>query len=275
MLHTIAVASRTTTRPRQQLGLGLSMLLLLAFSLAAPVTPARGAAEPVDVEIGRVQLGQGGSMRVTVLSRCSAPFIVQELLVGVSQQEGTRVGFRAGEFGLVCDGRWHRTLVEVFGPRFEPGLTQVDAQLDILDPIQFDPAGSDRDTRILTVEAPAEVEIGNEGLVRRDGSVRLPVWTRCQRPWVVAGLSVSLSQGSIGASAFAESGLTCDGQWHKVRVLLDPEGGRIVTGGADALAFFDVLDPDSFDPVDQGQDSERIRIKHANAFASAPARTFR
>lgn len=252
--------ARRPPRRRQLLGLALSALLLLSLTLAAPILPARGASAPVDVEIGQVQLGQGGSMRVTVLSRCAAPFIVQELLVGVSQEQGTRFGSAAGEFGIVCDGQWHRTLVEVFGPRFEPGLTQVDAQLDILDPVHFDPAGSDTDTKILDVVAPAEVEIGNKGFLRRDGSVRLPVWSRCQQPWVVAGLSIDLTQGSTGASAFTDSGLTCNGRWQRVRLLLDPDG-RFHKGSADALAFFDVLDPDSFDPVDQGQDSERIRIK--------------
>lgn len=241
--------------------LAVVVVVLLSFGLAPATSPARGALRPVDVEIGRVQLGQGGSMRVTVLSRCAAPNIVQELVVGVSQAAGTRFGSAAGEFGIVCDGDWHRTLVEVFGPRFDPGLTQVDAQLDVLDPVHFDPAGSDRDTKTLTVVAPAEVEIGNKGLLRRDGSVRLAVWTRCQRPWVVAGLSVTLTQGSLGPSAFAGSGITCNGRWQKVKLRFDPVGGRFIPGKADALAFFDVLDPDSFDPVDQGQDAERVRIK--------------
>ena len=43
------------------------------------------------------------------------PFVVQELVVNLTQVGGDS-GSRAGDFGIVCDGAWHRLTLSVNTP---------------------------------------------------------------------------------------------------------------------------------------------------------------
>jgi hypothetical protein len=223
----------------------------------------------VEVKISRdVRLGQGDAMLVKVFVRCERPWVPQPLSVGVSQDDGFTVGSTVGEFGIVCDDRWHAIDLQIFpsGERFHRGLTRVDASLDVLDPIDFDPVEQGTDLVSVWVNAAADVKIARHARVEAvHGTLLLPVWTRCQRPWVVAGLSVDVSQESgSGGSAFVEEGLVCDGHWHRVEVPIEPSPGPFL-GDLVAHAFFDVLDPISFDPVDQAQDTAMVDTPFANS----------
>ena len=141
----------------------------------------------------------------------------------------------------------------------------MDASLDVLDPIDFDPVETGTDLVTVWVNAAADVKIARHARVEADGTLLLPVWARCQRPWVVAGLSVNVSQESgSGGSASGEFGLVCDGRWHRVEVPIEPSPGPFL-GDLVAHAFFDVLDPISFDPVDQAQDTAMVDTPFANS----------
>ena len=223
----------------------------------------------VEVNVSRdVRLGQGDAMLVKVYVRCERPWVPQPLTVEVSQDDGFTFGSTSGAFGIVCDDRWHAVEMQVFpsGERFHRGMTRVDASLEVLDPIDFDPVEQGTDSVTVWVNAAADVKIARHARVEADGTLLLPVWARCQRPWVVAGLSVDVGQEETGAggSASGEFGLGCDGHWHRVEVAIEPSPGPFL-GEFVAHAFFDVLDPISFDPVDQAQDTEVIDTPFSNA----------
>ena len=224
----------------------------------------------VEVNVSRdVRLGQGDAMLVKVFVRCERPWVPQPMTIEVSQDDGSTVGSTSGEFGIVCDDRWHGIDVQVFpsGERFHRGLTRVDAALEVLDPIDFDPVEQGTDSVTVWVNAAADVKIARHARVEAvHGTLLLPVWARCQRPWVVAELSVDVGQEETGAggSASGDFGLVCDGRWHRVEVPVEPSPGPFL-GAFVAHAFFTVLDPISFDPVDQAQDTEIIDTPFSNA----------
>lgn len=216
-----------------------------------------------EVKISRnVRLGQGDAMLVSVFVRCERPWVEPELIVGVSQDEGTNFGSTSGDFGIACDDRWHRIDVQVQGSaaRFHRGLTQVDASFGVLDPIDFDPVDTATDVVTVWVNAAADVKIGDQARIEADGTLLLPVWARCQRPWVVQELAIDVSQESgSGGTASGDFGLVCDGRWRRVEVSIEPVPGPFQPGEVIiAHAFFDVLDPISFDPVHQAQDTATV-----------------
>jgi hypothetical protein len=83
----------------------------------------------------------------------------------------------------------------------------------------------------------------------------------------VSDLSVDVStpEPGVGGSASGDFGLACDGRWHRVEVSVEPVGGFFFPGPLTVHAFFTVLDPISFDPVDQAQDTEVVDTPFANA----------
>jgi hypothetical protein len=220
-----------------------------------------------EVKVSRdVRLGQGEAILATVFARCQSPWVPQDLFVEASQAEGTNTGsFLVPEDDVVCDGRWRRHEVQIFSftSGFERGRTTVTASLSVLDPIDFDPVAHDTDSLTVWVNAPADVRIARHATLDADGVLLLPVWVRCQRPWVDAGLSVDIAQGANGGEAFVEDGLVCDGQWHGVDLAFPGVPDPFQTGSATAHAFFTVHDPISFDPVDQGQDTAEVQIEAA------------
>ena len=246
------------------------------------VDPATGAATSgwdaitdfvhaqVEMHISRdVRLGQGDAMLVKVFVRCERPWVPQPMTVEVAQDDGFTGGSTSGNFGIICDDHWHGIDVQVFpsGERFHRGLTRVDASLEVLDPIDFDPVEQGTDSVTVWVNAAADVKIARHARVEAvHGTLLLPVWARCQRPWVAAELSVDVGQEETGAggSASGDFGLVCDGRWHRVEVPVEPSPGPFL-GTFVAHAFFTVLDPISFDPVDQAQDTETIDTPFSNA----------
>jgi hypothetical protein len=224
----------------------------------------------VEVKVSRdVRLGQGDAMLVTVFARCEHPWVPQSMTVGVSQDDGFTVGSTSVGSGIVCDDRWHDFDLQVFpsGERFHRGLTTVDASLEVLDPIDFDPVEQGTDSMTVWVNAAADVKIARHARVEAvHGTLLLPIWARCQRPWVVAELSIDVGPEATGAggSASGDFGLVCDGRWHRVEVPVEPSPGPFL-GDFVAHAFFTVLDPISFDPVDQAQDTAMIDTPFANS----------
>lgn len=111
---------------------------------AAPVATVKVGPHVEIVEDGRAVL-------VDVSARCSAGFSVLEALVTVSQDG---VDSDAGFFTLPCDGRWHRSSVEVhaFAPTaYEDGVAQVSGFLLVCDPSSGCP--SDGDTKAMRLRA--------------------------------------------------------------------------------------------------------------------------
>jgi hypothetical protein len=216
-----------------------------------------------EVHIGRnVRLGQGNAILVPIFARCDEPWVVSDLVVEVTQAAGTRAGTAAGDFGIVCDERWHRVEVQVFSSvdRFLPELTAVTASFSVLDPIDFDPVETAVDSITVFVRAPASVELFHRGRVLDDGSTVVFAKVRCLRPWVVQELTVEILQGGVAGSTSGEFGIECDERWRFLRLPIAPAGGVFAPGDAEAHAFFTVLDPLSFDPVFQGQDHEVIEL---------------
>ena len=71
----------------------------------------------------------------------------------------------------------------------------MDASLDVQDPIDFDPVDQATDSVTVWVRAPAEVRIFWRGELNEAGEASIVVLARCQPPWVIAVLSVELTQG--------------------------------------------------------------------------------
>jgi len=251
-------------RMRSWTGLGLATLSLLFVGMSAgPAAAGSGTTDPVEVAIDGVGIGQGGEwMNVDVSARCDSAYEVQDLVVDVSQDAGFLFGSVAGTFGLVCDDQWHMLTVQVpsSGDRWHGGATVVTALLDIVDPDTGDPVDQAVDTLQTNVREPAEVELLDRAHLKSSGAAVVRVKVRCEDPLVVQDLVVDLSQGSVGASRSGEFGVVCDGRWHRLKLRLRPSSGSFHAGSADALAFFTVLDPDSFDPFWQGQDSETLTL---------------
>jgi hypothetical protein len=247
-------------------------LTVVEVTTGAQARPARDAISDfvhgqAEVKVSRdVRLGQEDAALVTVFVRCERPWIAQPMVVSVAQDEGFTNGSAVHD-GIVCDDRWHRIDLRVYpsDERFHRGLTTVDASLDVLDPIDFDPVEQATDSVTGWVDAAADVKIARHARVEADGTLLLPVWARCQEPWVVQGLSVDLFQEDTGAggSASGEFGLSCDGRWRRVEVPVEPAPGPFL-GSFVAHAFFTVLDPVSFDPVDQAQDTEDVDTPFSN-----------
>jgi hypothetical protein len=103
---------------------------------------------PAEVELGTAPIrhGSGGVARVPVRIRCQIPWLPVELIVEVSQNDGSLHGqtiILADDSRLVCDGEWHRVLVYVHpdgqGDKFFTGPAQVTVFFDIQDPVNFEP----------------------------------------------------------------------------------------------------------------------------------------
>src|SRR3954453_6406519 len=92
----------------------------------------------------------------------------------------------------------------------------------------------------------AEVELLGPATIRPDGALRVRVLARCQAPLVVQELSLEVSQDSLGGSPSGDFGIVCDGRWDRLKLTIQPRFGTFVGGSAQALAYFTVLDPDSF-----------------------------
>ena len=55
--------------------------------------------------------------------------------------------------------------------------------------------------------------------------------------------------------------ISCDDRWHRLFVPVTSGGVAFSRGEATVFAFFDVLDPISFDPVTQAQAVTTVRIR--------------
>ena len=129
---------------RARIGLVPFLVTILVVALATPALAGTGGSgstrhrgRPAEVKLAReVRLGQFSQAEVTLWTRCKTPFVVQELVVDLTQVGGNS-GSRAGDFGIVCDGAWHRLTLSVNTPDggpFGPGFTRVTARLTVIDP---------------------------------------------------------------------------------------------------------------------------------------------
>jgi hypothetical protein len=246
----------------------LSALLPALFVATALVPAARAQAATPAATVVIASPGKVGRFDTAVINlsqSCRAGAVVAELVVEVKQ--GTLTGTKAGPLGARCDGLTHKLQVEVFsstGDKFLPGPVQVSALFTVLDPDSMDPLPQGRDSATVTLLPAVEVAIGQEGAVGRFESVSIPVLYRCQRPWIVSGLDVNVTQGGVSGTAFRETGLVCNARWHHVSVGVSTgSGGSFGRGFADVNVSITVQDPESFDPVDQARTSKHLWIAPA------------
>ena len=88
----------------------------------------------------RGALDEAGNASVAVVARCQPPWTVALLSLELTQGDDAGQG-HSNDFGLACDGRWfHRVLKVIPSPgSFEPGKSEANASLSILDPNTGDP----------------------------------------------------------------------------------------------------------------------------------------
>jgi hypothetical protein len=187
--------------------------------------------------------------------------VVQELVIGYSQNDFSHE--QPAAVDLACDGRWHR--FRVTGPEaFEPGPAHITARLTVVDQVTGDPAPQALDSQDVWVEPAAKVAIGKFVKLNDDGTAVVAASIRCDQPWVAAELVVELIQGDVGGAsgtAFLDGQfISCDDRWHRVFLRVTPGENPFSRGPARVLAFFDVLDPLSFDPVAQAQANTAVWI---------------
>jgi hypothetical protein len=249
---------------RRSFRLVSATLFLGLIAALGAVTPAQAATAPARVNIGpTATVGRFDTAVLNIWTACRDQALVAELTVEVTQD--TVSGSRSGDFGITCDGGFHRVQVELFsdtGDPFNAGPVHVTALLTVLDPDSMDPLPQGRDSADVTLLAAVDVKIGGPVHLNKDGSVGVPVKTRCQRPWVDAGLDVDVSQnaGTNGGGTFVGDGaLVCDARWHKRIVRVIPTSPFAV-GSVHIDVFLTVYDPDSFDPVDQARASADRRV---------------
>ena len=157
-----------------------------------------------------VRLGQFSEAVVTLWTHCQEPFVVQELVVELVQAGGDS-GSRSGDFGIVCDGAWHRLTISVNTPDggpFGPRLTTVTARLTVSDPVTGDPVQQARDRITDFVHAQVEVKVSRDVRLGQGDALLVKVYVRCERPWVPQPLTVFTSQddGSTVGSTSGELG---------------------------------------------------------------------
>ena len=98
-------------------------------------------AAPAQVLVSwRGALDEAGDASVAVVARCQPPWTVALLSLELTQGDDAGQG-HSNDFGLPCDGRWfHRVLKVVPSPgSFEPGKSEANASLSVLDPNTGDP----------------------------------------------------------------------------------------------------------------------------------------
>lgn len=239
---------------------------LFASSLVLVAAPATNAAPhrhlpAAQVNIARnAAMGVNGSATVNVWQRCMSGAVAAELTVEVAQSDAS--GSRSGVFGIVCDGRWHRTGVEIAstsGSPFTPGLADADARFTVLDPESFDPLPQGVDSERVWLAAPAQVRVSWRGELDGAGQATLVVWARCLAPWAVSDLSVELSQGpDSGLGNTGDFGLACDGGWFRRDVKVIPSPGWFEPGRSLASASFTVLDLSTGDPVYTARSTKNV-----------------
>jgi hypothetical protein len=247
-------------RPFRLVATVFAVALVGALGVGAP---AEAATAPARVTIGpSATVGRFDTAVLNIWTACRDKAIVAELTVAVTQGDVT--GSRSDDFGIVCDGAFHRIQVELFSGTGDPyvaGLVHVDALLTVLDPDSTDPLPQGRDSADVTLQPAVAVKIGGPVHLNKDGSAGVPARTKCQRPWVDANLDVVLSQNTVGGiTSIVDGPVSCDARWHTVRVRVTPSGGALELGSVHVDVFFTVHDPQSFDPVDQARASADRRL---------------
>ena len=133
-----------------------SSLVLAAVVLSAALPAAEAQAVPperqpsvkVKVQHGQAQIGDDGSVSLTIRARCDEGLNAFEIDAGVRQD---------GAFGSVtllqsnvtpCDNRWHaiNVIVQPESGTFSPGRANVSVFLAAFDPVEGDLAAEDSAT---------------------------------------------------------------------------------------------------------------------------------
>lgn len=226
----------------------------------AEATSARVAAR-VDISQWAKE-GQNGTTLLNLRAKCQSGHVVQQLVMGYSQGD---VDYdQPTQVDLVCDGRWHRLRVSAPGG-LEPGPADVTARLTVIDAVTGVAAPQAVDTQRVWVEPAAKVAVKRHVRLNDDGTASVTAFVRCDQPWIVQELVLSLTQGAGGGSAFQTDGIACDDRWHTVVLNITPGQVPFSAGEAQVQAYFTVLDPLSFDPVAQAQATATVRLRRPSS----------
>lgn len=99
------------------------------------------------------RLGADGVIRLVVLARCDAPWVLSDFYISANQGEFPTIGSDDALLDLICDGVTRPVTVWLSSSpvAFHRGLLRVDAEISLLDPEQFDPVTQARTTRMVAV----------------------------------------------------------------------------------------------------------------------------
>ncbi len=253
--------SRTSVRPGHALAACVVAVAVLVLALVVPVGPARGIVAADHVAIGHTgQLGRFGGAVVEVTVTCRPGELVADLVVRVTQSSltGSVDAGVSGSRSLTCDSVGHRVEVPIdggTGPSFVAGAATVEVRLSLLDATTMDPLPQVVVTAVVRLLPAADVRVLRPLWRVGGGAVRVPLLLRCQMPWVGPSFTVDVSQrgGAIAGGTGGDAAITCDGRWHRMRVLVAPGSDQFSVGPTRVAVTLTVFAPIDLDPVAQAR----------------------
>jgi hypothetical protein len=219
--------------------------------------------------VGATQIEGGAAVRATAVVTC-APVPADAyaaLFLTIFQGAANSPYYREGQGGvglegingLVCDGSSHsysfpvRLTPYFVDKKFTPGRAGFEWNVQACRSNGCHALGGPTQGSIWirpVASHDSEVHIFWRGTLDAAGTASLWIVARCPRPWVVADLSVGLTQGGdTGRGDTQDYFLTCDGRWFRRVVKIVPSPGSFDPGKAWARASFSLLDPGTGDPV--------------------------
>ena len=96
---------------------------------------------------------------------------------------------------------------------------------------------------------PAQVRINKGSSALQDGNARIALRARCDANLAAFELDVTVQQSMvIGEVSTVQAGVvTCDGDWHRVNVVVVPTAGEFSRGRAQVFVFLGVFDQSAGD----------------------------
>ncbi len=251
-------------RRRYELGSVMVSTIIIAVLIASPAL----AATVVDV-VRADQIEGGAAVQATATVTCDRipADSYAALILTIFQGKANSPYYREGQGGvglegvngLVCDGSPHSYSFTVrltsffLDKKFTPGKAGFEWFVQACSPAGCNGLGGPTQGSITIRPSrfhKSEVHIFWRGSLDEAGSASIWVVARCPRPWVVANLSVGLTQGGdTGVGNTQDYFLACDGRWFRRVVKIVPSPGTFEPGKSRATASFSILDPNTGDPV--------------------------
>lgn len=241
-------------------GSALVLGLVAAFFHAAP---ASAAIPDASVHIHRQAFeGQNGTILASYKTRCAPGFEFAEAVIDFSQGSVST----PSTFGqpIPCDGKWHEqktTSLEAF----QPGAATMAIRMSVIRTDSGDPGKQAFESAPIFVRAAAASVIPASATLLANHVVKVVVQARCDKPWVLQEFGITATQDEFpnqkSASQYSQTYPVCDGKLHPRTFLLKADPGNFHKGKLRVDTSITVLDPQSFDPVAQANQSRTVTVK--------------